>query len=56
MKLIIYISIVVLILIALAQIGSAITILLLGIFSIGVMTLLAGSIMEINKPLKKPRS
>lgn len=55
MKLYVYIAVFVSILIALAQIGNALVILLLATFSIGVMTILAASIMDLQKPLTKKR-
>lgn len=55
MKLYVYIAVFVSILIALAQIGNSLVILLLATFSIGVMTILAASIMDLQKPLTKKR-
>lgn len=55
MKLYVYIAVFLSILIALAQIGNALVILLLATFSIGVMTILAASIMDLQKPLTKKR-
>ena len=56
MKLYVYIAAFVSILIALAQLGSAIMIVFLAVFSIAVMALLIASIMDINQPPNKRRN
>ena len=56
MKLYVYIAAFISIMIALAQLGSAIIIVFLATFSIAVMALLIASIMDINQPPKKRRN